>query len=128
MQLQVDLIQNVVLLIDRDYQVRDAFMVKGVTDHATPYPVHFYTYRSLLTQAGECVLCGRTTDAYLEPCVSSGGYHAFAGAEDDPNLPLGHHASQRSVALHALHYDDMTFYVEADNLFPIDQIVVPMSV
>jgi len=127
MRYRVDLIDEVVLLVDRAFQVRDAFHANGPTDHDSPYPAAFYTYRGLLTLPGVCALCGQpAAEALTQPCVSSGGYHSIAGA--DESVPQGHRAESRSLILRALHYDDLTFFVEADNLFPIDQIVVPIPV
>ena len=128
MRYQVDVCHEIVLLINPRMEVVDAFQAVGDTSHECPFPVSHYTYRGLLTLPGNCVLCGGTPEAVTRPCNSSGGYHAFVGCTDNPEVPPGHRAEDRSLALHALSYDEFTFYVEADNLFPIQEISKPLMV
>ena len=122
MLLEVDLIEDVVLLINRQFQVVDGFEVRGATTHQSQSEPAFYTYRSLLTPVGACCLCGRPTEEVSKPCISSGGYHAFPGLPAGSDIDRGHRAEQRNLPLHALAYDEFVFYVEHDNLFPIGQI------
>lgn len=128
MQIEVDLLDEVVLLVDGQYQVRDAFIAKGITRHECPYPVTHYTYRKLLTPAGYCCVCGYQPDQLEEPCSASGGFHAFVGAEEDPYIPDQHKVSARSLAVHRITYDEFDFYIEPDNLFPIEGISTPLEV
>lgn len=128
MIIKADLLGEVVLLIDADLKVRDAFESRGPTEHHTQYPVTHYTYRSLLTLPGFCCVCGNGLDALQQPCTSSGGFHAFAGMTDDPHLPDAHKVENRSLDILALAYDELHFYIERDNLFPITQISEPMNV
>ena len=128
MIVEVDLINEVVLLLDAQRQVRDAFRAHGVTRHETPFPIGFYTYRSHLTPDGYCCLCGVPVEKVGQPCVSSGGFHAFVGLQDSPQVPEGHHAHQRSVPIQHIVYEEFNFYVESDNLFPIDEISLAMEV
>lgn len=128
MIVKADLLGEVVLLIDSTYAVRDAFESRGPTEHHTDYPVTFYTYRSHLTMPGYCCVCGVGLDELHKPCTSSGGFHAFAGMADDPNFPPMHRVENRSLDILALTYDEMAFYIERDNLFPITQISKPLDV
>ncbi|CAM2068027.1 hypothetical protein SCOR_21825 [Sulfidibacter corallicola] len=128
MLLQVDLYQEVVLLLGASLEVVDAFQARGKTRHQTLPSVRFYTYRSLLTLPGHCAVCGKSLDAIGEPCSSSGGFHAFVGLDGDETVPEQHKARARSLSLAMLQFEDLSFYVESDNVFKIDEIVVPMVV
>lgn len=128
MFVEVDTLNQVVLLLDADLNVRDAFLARGITRHETPYPVRFYTYRSLLTPAGHCAICGYSLDRIAEPCSSSGGFHAFAGVEDHDEVPALHKVEARSLQLLTLRYDEFAFFVEADNLFPLQSEDAPFAV
>ena len=125
---KADLINEVILLLDARYQVIDAFAVDGKTEHDTEVLAEWYVYRSQLTASGACVLCGASPDKIHEPCVSSGGFHAFCGVADDPSIPEGHKVENRSVAVHMLTFDEFQFYIEADNVFSADEIIQPMIV
>lgn len=126
--IEVDLLQEVILLIDEQYQVRDAFMAQGRTRHETQYPVSFYAYRKMLTPVGHCAVCGYTLDQINEPCSSSGGFHAFVGVAEDPNIPAEHKAENRNLPLQKITYDEFSFFIEPDNLFPIHGISQGMQV
>ena len=125
---QVDTIDDVVLLINERMEVVDAFAADGITRHECLWPVTHYTYRKLLTPPGVCCLCGATIDEIEKPCISSGGFHAFAGMGNDPGVPDQHKAEFRSVSLIGIHFEELAFFVEADNLFPADQIRKAMVV
>lgn len=128
MQVEVDLLNEVVLLINRDHEVIDAFKVRGKTIHEAPEGIAFYTFRSYLTPPELCAVCGRPVEQLDEPCTSSGGFHAFVGLSDDaPILPL-HRAEARSLPLVQIHFEDLPFWLEPDNLFPIDQITKTLVV
>ncbi len=120
MIIEVDLIDEVVLLLDGDLAVVDAFRARGATRHEAPSSVRFYTFRGLLIMPGSCAVCGYSLDRIGERCSSSGGFHAFTGVDDNSDVPEGHKAGNRSLTLHALTYDELVFYVVPDNLFPID--------
>ncbi len=119
---QVDLLNEVVLLIDEDMNVVDAFAADGRTEHPCSLPVRYYTYRSLVTPPGICALCGVGPEKLDQPCVSSGGFHAFTGGDQLENVPDLHKAENRSLPLTTLNYDELRFYLEADNLFPAEDI------
>ena len=125
---QVDTIDDVVLLVDDQWQVVDAFAADGITRHQCDLPVSYYTYRKLLTPPGVCCMCAATLERIDQPCISSGGFHAFAGVAADASVPDQHKAEFRSVSLIAIHYDELSFYVETDNLFTADQIRKAMVV
>jgi len=123
MRYEVDLINDVVLLLDRNHRVIDAFPVIGKTVHECPYPgILFYTFKSLLSLPGSCGVCHATVEEINNPCVSSGGFHAFLGVETNPNIPPQHQAANRSASWIDITFDEMTFYSEPDNVFPIEQI------
>ncbi len=125
---EVDLISEVVLLVSPQREVADAFLARGKTTHRCLRPVSHYTYRSLLSPPGVCCLCGRGLAQREEPCVSSGGYHAFVGVADRHDVPELHKAERRSAPVVKISYDEFDFFLEADNLFPIDQILKPLPV
>lgn len=128
MQYKVDLVKEVVLLIAPDHQVVDAFLAEGRTSRTCPHPVAFYTYRSLLTLPGHCLLCAKTSDDIDQPCVSSGGFHAFVGLEDAEVPHPGHLAKNRSAAFVKIHFEDLDFFLERDHLFPAEDIAEAMPV
>ena len=121
MQIEVDVINDVVLLVDKNMAVLDAFPARGITRYTTQAPVHFYVYRSMLAQPGSCAVCGYAVARMNEHCSSSGGFHAFVGVDDDADIPAQHKAANRSLPLHMLTYDELVFYVVPDNLFEIDR-------
>jgi len=125
--LEVDLVNETVLLVDEGLAVRDAFLARGVTRHVCDGAVRFYTYRSLLTLPGFCVVCGRPVEEIGEPCSSSGGFHAFAGLSRG-DVPDGHLAEDRALEISAIRYDELAFFVERDNLFPITEIAGALRV
>lgn len=127
-QYEADLIHDVVLLINHEQEVVDAFEVRGKTRHPGSPTVTHYTYRSLLTPEGYCAVCGNTVDQQQKPCTSSGGFHAFVGMENEPLLDPRHKVESRSLPLHTLVFEEFRFWVEPDNLFPIDQILIPLDV
>jgi len=124
---EVDLLNEVVLLIDGDFNVVDAFPADGLTQRTCALPVEWYTYRSLVTPPGICALCGVGPDSIDQHCVSSGGFHAFTSS---PNLeiPREHKAENRNLPLRTLAFEDLQFYLEADNLFPVQDIQKTMVV
>ena len=128
MQVHVDLIDEVVFLVDESFAVRDAFRAVGKTVHESEYPASFYTYKSLLTMPGYCCVCGSDLGHIGKPCVSSGGFHAFAGVAKRTDVADQHKAEHRSLELRTLRYEELVFFVESDNLFPISQILMPISV
>ncbi len=128
MLVEVDALNQVILLLDGELQVRDAFLARGITQHESPYPVRFYTYRSFLTPAGHCAVCGFPLERINEPCSSSGGYHAFTGIADLEEVPAQHKVENRSLALLTLRYDEFEFFLESDNLFPIPGADEPFEV
>jgi len=128
MQYKVDLVKEVVLLIAPDHRVVDAFMAEGRTTHTCGEPVGFYTYRSLLTLPGHCLLCGRQVNQADQACVSSGGFHAFTGLEEADVPHPGHLAQNRNAPFVKIHFQDLDFYLETDHLFPADEIAVAMPV
>ena len=119
---EVDLVADVVLLLDRDLAVVDGFPVAGKTRHHGDGQARFYTYRSLLTPAGHCCLCGKGVALIGTPCVSSGGFHAFAGLPSGDPEAERHRVEHRSLVVRKLHYEEWVFYVEQDNLWPVSQI------
>lgn len=118
---KVDLINEVVLLIDKELKVVDAFPANGPTERTCEHPVSYYTYRSLVVPPGVCALCGVGPEDLEKHCVSSGGCHAFT-AGSPPSVPQEHLAENRSLPLTVLTYDELRFYLEADNLFPAQDI------
>jgi len=128
MQYEVDVINEVVLLVDGAANVVDVFQARGPTIHECPYPATHYTYRSLLTAPGQCVLCGRGVAELVQACVSSGGFHAFAGLDPEAAIPSGHRAENRNLPVCRIAYDEFTFFLEADNLFPASDIRRVLSV
>lgn len=128
MLVEVDALNQVILLLDAELQVRDAFLARGITRHECPYPVRFYTYRSLLTPAGSCAVCGYPLDRIAEPCSSSGGFHAFVGVAEIDEIPAQHKVENRSLDLLTLRYDEFAFFCERDNLFPLPGADAPFEV
>ncbi len=128
MLIEVDLVDQIVLLLDKDMKVRDAFQARGKTSHETDFSVTAYTYRSFLTMPGFCFLCGMAQEDWQERCVSSSGYHAFVGLNPDADLPEGHRAENRNVAMVEIVYDEFRFFVEPDNLFPLEKPAEPFAV
>lgn len=126
--LSVDLYHDVVLLANAAGDVVDAFAAQGRTEHPLPAGVTHYTLRSLITLPGTCAVCGRHADQRAEHCTSSGGFHAFVGMDADADLPEQHKARARSLAIVCLRYDDLDFYIEQDNLFPITELLPTLSV
>lgn len=124
----IDVYNDVVLLVDAGGEVLDAFNARGQTEHPLSEGVTHYTLRSLVTLPGHCVVCGREVSERDTPCTSSGGFHAFVGLDDDPNLPEQHKARARSVAVKALHFEDLDFYIEQDQLFPITELLPTLNV
>lgn len=125
---EVDLVGDIVFLIDGALRVTDAFAVKGKTRHQSGYPAAFYTYKSLITAPGSCCLCGRPMEERLTPCVSVDGFHALVGVRDRQDIEEGHKAGSRALPIKRISYDEFEFYLEADNLFPIEEIQKPMAV
>jgi len=125
---EADSINDAVLLIDAECQVVDAFAVHGKTRHESQAPAVRYTFRGLVYPPGRCCLCDRSTAEIQTPCVSSGGCHAFVGVADAPDIPSAHKAENRNAPLVAISYDELVFYVEADNLFPVSEIQKPIAV
>ena len=128
MQYRVDLVKEIVLLIAPDHCVVDAFLAEGRTTRTCHQPVAFYTYRSLLTLPGHCLLCGRPLEDAGQACVSSGGFHAFVGSDVAAVPHPGHLAENRSAPFVKIHFEDLDFYLEADHLFPADDIAIAMPV
>lgn len=128
MQVEVDLLNDVVLLINRDYEVLDAFRTRGRTLHDAPDHVAFYTFRSYLTPPGLCAVCGRNESEINEACSSSGGFHAFVGLPEDAAILPMHRSEARNMPLVTIRFEDLPFWLEPDNLFPIDQISKTMVV
>jgi hypothetical protein len=128
MQVEVDLLNDVALLVNREYEVLDAFRVRGRTQHEAAPGVVFFTFRSYLTPPSQCAVCGRTVEEVNEPCTSSGGFHAFVGVSEDAEILPLHRAEARNMPLVRIHFEDLPFWVEPDNLFPIDQISKRMVV
>lgn len=128
MIVEVDLINEVVLLVNQGLEVLDAFRADGRTRKTIELPILHYTYRSLLVLPGFCAVCGRSTEERDLHCSSSGGFHAFVGISDDPSVPEQHKAEQRDLVLRTLRYDELTFYVMGENLFPIDEITETLIV
>ncbi len=128
MIVEVDLINEIVLLVNQQLEVLHAFRADGCTRETINLPVVHYTYRSLLVLPGSCTVCGRGTDEMDQRCSSSGGFHAFAGVAEDVSIPAQHKVEQRDLVMMTLHYDELTFYVSGDNLFPIDEITETMFV
>jgi len=95
-------------------------VARGITRHQTDYPIVFYTYRKLLTPAGNCAVCGNTPEKIDEACSASGGFHAFTGMAGEASIPDQHKAEARSLDLRPLTYDEYMFFIEADNLFLVD--------
>ncbi|CAM2008585.1 hypothetical protein [Acanthopleuribacter pedis] len=126
--LHIDVYNDVVLLVDADGDVLDAFNARGRTDHPLTEGVTHYTLRSLITLPGHCAVCGREISERNTACTSSGGFHAFVGLDDHPDLPEQHKARARSLALARLHYEDLDFYVEQDQLFPIAELLPTLHV
>lgn len=124
----VDLYNDVVLLANAAGDVVDAFAVQGKTEHPLPAGVTHYTLRSLITLPGSCAVCGRSADQRGEHCTSSGGFHAFVGMDEDPSLAEEHKARARALAITRLNYDDLAFYIEQDNLFPITELLPTLTV
>ena len=124
----VDLRDQVVLLINGEWEVVDAFRARGKTSHVCEAPVSHYTYRGLLTLPGSCLLCGRGVAELARPCVSSGGFHAIAGAGRVGDVPWGHRAENRTIDYQQLTYDEWTFFVERENLFPASSIAQSLAV
>ncbi len=125
---QADLINEVVLLLDATYNVVDAFAVDGKCEHESLLPAAYYTYRSLLTQPGFCCLCGKPVKAVEAPCTGRGGTHAFAGILDRKDVPDIYKADFRNIPLQQIRFEELSFFVEADNLFAADQIRKPVVV
>lgn len=123
MLLDIDVNDEVILVLDGLHHVVDAFRAKGITKREVPNSATAYTYRSLLTPPGSCAVCGRKPDAMDEPCSSSGGFHAFAGVAHIPEIPDQHKLEHRALAMTELVFQEFTFYVEPDNLFPISEDV-----
>ena len=128
MQYEVDVISEVVLLVDGAGAVVDAFQARGRTIHQSNLPITHYTYRSLLTAPGHCVLCGRVVAEWEQTCVSSGGFHAFAGLDETTPVVPGHRAENRDLPLCHISYDEFTFFLEADNLFSAAEIRLSLTV
>ncbi len=124
----VDVYNDVVLLANAAADVVDAFAVQGRTEHPLPDGVTHYTLRSLITLPGTCAVCGRGAEQRTEACSSSGGFHAYVGMDADPDLPEQHKARARSLAIVRLKYDDLAFYIEQDNLFPITELLPTLTV
>lgn len=125
---EVDLVRDIVFLIDGELRVTDAFAVAGKTRYHSSYPVCFYTYKSLITTPGFCCLCGRPVEQKVSPCASVDGFHAFVGVHDRKDVEEGHQAGFRALPIKRISYEDLDFFLEADNLFPIEEIQKPMAV
>ena len=121
MIIEADLIKDVVLLIDKNYQVVDGFKVEGPTTYECEGDIAYYTYRSYLTLPGYCAVCGKPIEEIHTSCTSSGGFHAYVGAKDVAEIPDLHKAEQRSIPLVKIRFEDLDFFLEPDNLFGVDQ-------
>ncbi len=128
MIVHVDLVDEIVILVDGEMCVRDAFAARGITRHECDDAICRYTYRSLLIQPGSCAVCGVAREELTRRCTSSGGYHAFVGLTDRDPIPREHRAESRSISLVQLRYDELVFFVAADNLFDIAEIRQAMIV
>lgn len=124
----VDLVKEVVLLINPQYEVVDAFQAEGRTRHLCNQAIAFYTYRSHLTLPEHCLICGKHAEEFQTACPSSGGFHAFVGLPEHNHIPSGHHAVNRSAPFVAIRFQDLEFYLERDYLFPAEEIAEALSV
>ena len=118
MKKKFDLIKETVLLIDSDFSILDVFFVTGITEREIPPSCCFYTYKSHMIQEGHCCLCGIQRDFDEKACVSNSGNHAVVGSSCD-HVPLFHRATSYDIPLFKIRYQEFSYYVEKDNLFPI---------
>lgn len=140
MHVQLDALNQVALILAADYTILDAFEVRGRTRREIPAGASHYTFRSYTVPALHCMLCGRTVEQVSESCTSRQGFHAFVGVfpgtEDSwerpdtgrETVPPLHRAQAWDLPIIPLRFEDLNFYVERDNLFAIEEIVVPWSV
>lgn len=128
MRYEVDLLNEVVLLIDADFKVVDAFKAEGKTSRYCAHQVSYYAYRKSLTLPEHCLMCGKPVEDYRTPCFTSGGFHAFVGLQDNTGLPQGHLVENRSVPYTRITFEELDFFLERDQLFPAAEIAYGISV
>jgi len=114
-----DVIKEIILILDQSLNIVDIFECTGLTEHTIPDDGLYFTYKKLLIPEGACALCNKTISQLKSPCVSNSGKHAFVGRQL-ADIPMLQRASSYHIPLFTLVFDEFIFYLEKDNLFPLD--------
>jgi hypothetical protein len=114
-----DVIKEVILILDQALNIVDIFECTGLTEQPISDDGLYFTYKKLLIPEGACALCNKTISQLQTPCVSNSGKHAIVGRHLE-DIPMLQRASSYHIPLFTLVFDEFGFYLEKDNLFPLD--------
>ena len=126
MKMHFDHLRETILILDKNLSLLDIFEVVGVVERDVPLESCYLTYKSHLIAEGCCALCGELENNLDKSCVSNSGRHSIVGRRLD-HIPEIHRATSYDLPLYEIRFEEFTFYVEKDNLFPVHESLPPAT-